>query len=79
MPKHRREMLTPYEPVTPLCPLGYASSGPARSLALLDVVGAMAASHRLRAHPVVRVTRLAPPLEQPARGHGGTRPSSTAF
>ena len=37
MPKHRRGMLTPYEPVTPMRPLGYASTGPARSLALLDV------------------------------------------
>ena len=60
---------------TTMRPLGYAGTGPARSLALLDVAEAISASCRLRAHPVVGVTRLAPPLEQPARGYGGTGPS----
>ena len=37
MPKHRRGMLTPYEPVAPLRPPGYGGTGPSPALALLDV------------------------------------------
>ena len=56
MPKHGRGILTPYEPVTTMRPLGYAGTGPARSLALLDVAGAMPASRRLGSGAVASIT-----------------------
>jgi hypothetical protein len=37
MPKHRRGVLTPYGAVTPLCPSGYAGTGPSAALGSLDV------------------------------------------
>ena len=66
MPKHRRGVLTLYQPATPLRPKGHGGTGPSPALALLDVT-----------HGYAR--RATPWIWHRGARNGTRRISSTAF